>query len=140
MEAVSSSETLVNFYRITRRHISEKSNFRFAFFFVGRLGLPTSLCQIRGHITLHNCAISGFRRSCNEIFLLLGFYAATFRDNLSVPFSRWDLLDCLTLEDWKIACPETSALHKVPEESKSQPTWLFVNFSKDVCSRFKIIK
>ena len=139
MEARSSSQTSVNFYQITRRHSSENPNFKFVSLFC-TVGIPTTSCQVRGHISLHSCAISGFRRSWNEIFVLLGFYAATFQDNLAFPSSRWDLLDCLTLEDWTIACPETSGLHKVPEVGKSQPTLLFMNLTKDMCRKLKIIK
>ena len=42
-----------------------------------------------------NYAISGFRRDVNEIYALLGYYAAhtgnsvpTFRDNISISFLR----------------------------------------------------
>jgi hypothetical protein len=51
--------------------------------------------------------ISGFRRDVDEIFAILGYYAAlsgnslpTFRENVSVPSSRVKkFLDFLTLED-----------------------------------------
>jgi hypothetical protein len=54
--------------------------------------------------------ISGFGRDVDEICALLGYYAAkngnplpTFRDNLSVPFSRvrkFKNNNFLDLEDW----------------------------------------
>jgi len=120
-------------YTSTRSHgvTVQKNPISNSCIFFCTVGLPTSSCQV---------IVSGFRRSWNEIFVLLGFYAATFRDNLPVPSSTWGLLDCLTLEDLTIACPETSALHKVPEEGKSQPTLLFMNLTKDMCRKLKIIK
>jgi len=52
-----------------------------------------------------DCVISGFRRGVNEIYALLGSYAAwignyvpTFRDSLSVPPSR-SKLESLTFEN-----------------------------------------
>ena len=67
---------------------------------------------------LYLCLLSGFRCGVNDIFILLGCYAAqigylpTFRDNLSVPSSvaGTDNLsrkaDKLTL--WDGTCPDTS--------------------------------
>jgi hypothetical protein len=68
--------------------------------------------------------ISGFRRDVDEIYALLGYNAAlsgsyvpTFRDNLSVPSSRFK---------WgPIGCPETSVhnyhsmLRSITEERRS---------------------
>jgi len=52
------------------------------------------------------CVISGFRRKVGEICALLRYYAAltgnslpTFRDNLSIPFSRYKNPNFLTLKD-----------------------------------------
>ena len=65
------------------------------------------------HVNKTNMVISGFSHDVDEIFALLGYYAAlsgspvpTFRDNLSVPSSRVKkskkkvfFLDFLTLQD-----------------------------------------
>jgi hypothetical protein len=73
------------------------------------------------------CVISGFRRDIDDICALLRYCAAlsgssvpTFRDNLSVSFSR------KPLEVGPIGCPETSAQHyhsllrNIAEERRSQ--------------------
>jgi hypothetical protein len=44
-----------------------------------------------------HCVISDFHRGLNEVYALLGSYAA-FRNSLSIPSSR-SKLDSLTLED-----------------------------------------
>jgi hypothetical protein len=56
--------------------------------------------------TKRRCVIAGFSRSVNEICALLGFYTAqngsllpTFRDNLSVPFTRVKYQDYFNLRD-----------------------------------------
>jgi len=89
-------------------------------------------------ILLTNCEISCFRRGVNEVFALLGCDAAligsklrnvsgqlpTFRDGLSVPYSRVSLLGLLTLKMGPVGCPKTSvyytqsALRNIPEERR----------------------
>jgi hypothetical protein len=69
--------------------------------------------------------ISGFRRDTDEIWALLGYYAASngnpvpaFRDNVSLPNSRVKKM-------WRIRCPETSVrdydstLRNTPDERRS---------------------
>jgi len=77
------------------------------------------------HSTLYLFVISGFRRELDENCALLGYHAAssgnflpTFRDNLSIPFSR-------VKKTGPMDCPETSvrnhhySLRDDPEERSS---------------------
>jgi len=86
---------------------------------------------------LTNCEISCFRRGVNEVFALLGCYAAligskllnvsgqlpTFRDGLS-NIQGLVFLDSLTLKMGPVGCPETlvyytqSALRNIAEERR----------------------
>jgi hypothetical protein len=79
--------------------------------------------------------ISGFRRDVDENCGLLGYYEAssanplpTFRDNVSVPFSRmksWTSWPSLPLRMGPINCPETSVkdyhstFRNIPEGHRS---------------------
>jgi hypothetical protein len=80
--------------------------------------------------------MSGFCRDVDQIWALLGYYAAlsgssvlTFRDNLSVPSSRVNKSSSWAywpLKMGPIVCPETSVqnyystLRNIPEERRSQ--------------------
>ena len=87
---------------------------------------------------LTNCEISCFRRGVNEVFALLGCYAALIVSKLLVfqdSYRRLGMtylphiqglvfLDCLTLKMGPISCAETSvnynqsALRNIPEERR----------------------
>ena len=84
---------------------------------------------------LTNCEISCFHRGVNEVFALLGCYAALIGSTLLMfqdSYQRFGMaylshihglvfLDCLTLKMGPIGCPETSvyysqsALRNTPE-------------------------
>jgi hypothetical protein len=81
------------------------------------------------------CVISGLRHSVNEICAILEFYAAqngnlvpTFRDNLSVPYSRvkHSFWAASPVKMGPISCSETlthnynSKVRKIPKQRKSQ--------------------
>jgi hypothetical protein len=93
--------------------------------------VATSASRTLNHAPLS--ANSGFRRDADEICALVGYYAElngnplpTFRDKVSVPFSRVKKSKKkLTLEDRADSCPETSVkdydstLRNTPQERSS---------------------
>jgi hypothetical protein len=86
---------------------------------------------------VHACVISGFIRIVDKTCAVLGYHAAssvnalpTFRDNVSVPYSRgkngFSSWTSWPLKTGPIGCPETSVqnyhstLRNIPEERRSQ--------------------